>query len=106
MFNDLKDKFTSKTGKTLIATMLQRYGKLLELQIQSREKMISLELLLEGEEKPISIIIERYQIREIEGESTIVIEKVKASRPWLENLLQDHLVGKTLNIPKFVALAL
>ena len=43
----------------MLASRLERYGNVTELRIRSREKTIALEVLLEGEEIPVGIQVER-----------------------------------------------
>lgn len=106
MFTSLKDSLSSTAAKSLLASRLDRYGKLTDLRIRSREKSISAELTLEGEEIPVSIQIERYRVTGTGGEYAVVIESVTASRPWLQNLLEDLLLGKPLPVPSIVLIAL
>ncbi len=106
MFNGIKDSLTSSAAKSLLASRVDRYGKLTELRIRSREKMISAELVLEGEEMPVVIQVERYRITGTTGEHAVVVERISASRPWLQNLLEDLLVDKPLPVPPLVLLAL
>lgn len=106
MFGSIKDSLTSSAAKSMLASRLDRYGKVTELRIRSREKTIALELLLEGEEIPVGILVERYRITGRSGEHALVVEKLSASRPWLQNLLEDLLVDKPLPVPSIVLLAL
>jgi len=106
MFNGIKDSLASSAAKSMIASRLDRYGKLTDLRIRSREKTISIELLLEGEEIPVRIEIERYRIIGKTGENALIIEQVSVSRPWLQNLLDDLIVGKPLPVPSVVLFAL
>lgn len=106
MFNGIKDSLTSSAAKSLLASRFDRYGKLTELRIRSREKTIALELELEGEEMPVVIQIERYRIIGKAGEHALVVEAISTSRPWLQNLLEDLLVDKPLPVPSLVLLAL
>lgn len=106
MFNNLRDSLTSSAAKSLLASRIDRYGKLTELRIRSREKSIAAELVLEGDEVPVVIEIESYRITGKSGEHALVVERVSASRPWLQNLLEDLLVDKPLAVPSMVLLAL
>ena len=106
MFSGIKDSLTSAAAKSMLASRLERYGKLTELRIRSSEKSIALELLLEGEEIPVGIQVECYRTTGKSGEHALVVEKVSASRLWLQNLLQDLLVDKPLPVPAIVLLAL
>ena len=106
MFNGIKDSLASTAAKSLLASRMDRYGKLTDLRIRSREKTIAAELLLEGEETPVMILVGRYRIIGKPGEHAVVVEEVTASRAWLQNLLQDLLVEKPLPVPPIVLLAL
>ena len=106
MFNGLKDSLSSTAAKSLLASRIDRYGKLTDLRIRSREKTIFAEIVLEGEEIPIAIQIERYRITGSGGEYAVVVERVSASRPWLQNLLEDLVVEKPLPVPSVVLIAL
>jgi hypothetical protein len=106
MFSHLKDSLSSSAAKSLLASRIDRYGKLTDLRIRSREKTISAELLLEGEETPVTLRVERYRITGTSGEHALVVEAVAASRPWLQNLLEDLLVEKPLPVPSILLLAL
>jgi hypothetical protein len=106
MFNGIKDSLTSTAAKSLLGSRMDRYGKLIDLRIRSREKTIAAELLLEGEEVPVMIRIGRYRVVGKPGEHAVVVEDVSASRAWLQNLLQDLLVEKPLPVPSILLLAL
>ena len=106
MFGGLKDSLTSSAAKSMLASRLERYGNVTELRIRSREKTIALEVLLEGEEIPVGIQVERYRITGKSGEHALIVEKVTASRAWLQNLLQDLLVDQPLPVPSTVLVAL
>lgn len=106
MFHSLKDSLASTAARTLLASTLDRYGKITDLRIRSREKTIAIELVLEGDEIPVTIEIERYRITGKSPDFTIVVERIMASRPWIQNLLQDLLVEKPLPVPALVLLAL
>lgn len=106
MFTGIKDSLASTAAKSLLASRLDRYARLTELKIRSREKSIAAELVLEGEEVPLSIAIGSYRLTGKSGDYALVVEEVSASRPWLQNLLQDLLVEKPLAIPPVVLIAL
>lgn len=106
MFSSIKDSLSSTAAKSLLASRLDRYGKLTELRIRSREKTISAEVILEGEEIPVTIVIDRYRVTGKSGEYSLTLERVTASRVWLQNLLDDLVVGKPMPVPSIVLLAL
>jgi hypothetical protein len=106
MFNGLKDSLSSTAAKSLLASRIDRYGKLTDLRIRSREKTIFAEIVLEGEEIPVAVQIEHYRIIGTGGEYVLIVERVSASRPWLQNLLEDLVVEKPLPVPSIVLIAL
>ena len=106
MFTGIKDSLTSSAARSLLASRLDRYGKLTELGIKSRERTIHVEIVLEGEEEPVSIDVERYRVMREASANAVVVERVTASRAWLQNLLEDLLVEKPLPVPPVVLLAL
>lgn len=106
MFSGIKDSLTSSAAKSLLASRLERYGILNELRIRSREKTIFAEIALVDDDLPVTVQIERYRVTGKSGATALVVESVVASRPWLQNLLQDLLVEKPLPVPALVVLAL
>jgi len=106
MFGSIKDSLSSAAAKALLTSRIDRYGKITDLHIRSREKSVSAELVLEGEQVPVTILIERYRIDGTSGAHTLTVEKITASRAWLQNLLEDLVVGKPLPVPSVALLAL
>ncbi|MEO5712423.1 MAG: hypothetical protein ABIT37_02965 [Luteolibacter sp.] len=106
MFGSIKDSLSSTAAKSLLASRIDRYGKLTDLRIRSRDKTIAAELVLEGEEIPVTILVEHYRIGGASGAHTLTVEKISASRPWLQNLLEDLVVGNPMPVPSLVLLAL
>lgn len=106
MFTGIKDSLTSTAAKSMLASRIDRYGRLIDLRINSREKSIMAELLLEGDDAPIGIVVEHYRITGKSSEYALVVDGVTATRPWLQNLLQDLLADKPLTIPAVALIAL
>lgn len=106
MFRELKDSFASGVAKSMLASKIERYGKLTDLRIQSGEKSIQAELQLEGETEPVKISVTRYKIVKSADSHAIVVEAVDASRVWVKNLLEDFLVGKEIQVPPMALFAL
>lgn len=106
MFGGIKDSLTSSAAKSFIAARITRYGNLTELRINSREKTILADVMLQGEAEPIRIEVSRYRIVMKDGEPLLMIEAVRASRAWLDNLLEDLLVGRELPVPSMALVAL
>jgi hypothetical protein len=104
MFGGIKDSLASSAAKSFLAGRIDRYAQVSDLRIHRREKSLSLELLLEGETVPVRIEA-RYRVSQLDGGNFLTIEGVAATRPWLNNLLEDLVVGKPLAIPALAVVA-
>jgi hypothetical protein len=74
---------------------MERYGQMLKLDINSKDKTIDLEVLLRGEASPLHIHIGHYEIKSGE-ESGVKISKIQTSREWITDLIHalapEHMV--------------
>ena len=82
-----------------VAHRLQPYGRMLNLSIDSKTKRIRLEVLLKGEIEPVTLTIDEYELTTAAGAEFILIKKASASREWIDALLQDFAIGKTIPLP-------
>lgn len=106
MFGGIKDSLASSAAKAMLAGRIERYGRLLDLRIRSREKTIGAVLMLAGESDEVRIEVTRYRIIASGGEHALVVESITASREWLQLLLEDFLIGKPIPVPSVATLAL
>lgn len=105
MFGGIKDSLASGAAKALLAGRIERYGRLLDLRIRSREKTIAAVLMLAGESDEVRIEVGRYRVTESGGSCALVIEQLTASREWLQLLLEDLVLGKPIPLPTVATLA-
>jgi len=96
-----KDKLLSNGARTHINKLIERYGTVLDLQLNTVNRSLSITLLLKGEETPIEIHVLEYNLSTIEGKSVLVIDgkKVDTSREWLKELIRDRVDQKRLVVP-------
>jgi hypothetical protein len=94
-----RDAGTSFVVERAVAHRLQPYGRMLNLSIDSKTKRIRLEILLKGETEPLTVTIDEYQLTTAAGADFILIKKASASREWVDALLQDFAIGKTIPLP-------
>ena len=106
MFGGIKDSLASSAAKAMLAGRIERYGRLLDLRIRSREKTIGAVLMLAGETEEVRIEVTRYKIVASGPERALMIETLVASREWLQLLLEDFIVGKPIPVPSVATLAL
>jgi len=82
-----------------VAHRLKPYGRMLNLQIDSRNAKIRLEILLKGESQPVTLNIDEYHLTNSAGADFIVIKKASATREWMDALIKDFAIGKTIPLP-------
>lgn len=76
--------------------IMERYGQMLKLDIDSENKSISAEVLLKGEDSPLKVYIGRYEI--LGGnESGIKISQIQTSKEWMTELIQAVAPEHTVN---------
>ena len=96
-----KDRLLASGAKTHVNKLIERYGTLVDLQLNTVSRSLSLTLLLKGETVPLEIHIHEYTLTTTEGKSVLVLDgsKIETSREWLTELVRDHVVQKPLPVP-------
>lgn len=97
MFKAAKDAITSKAAQSFINQRIARYGEVEHLKLDSKNKTAELVLRLVGEDRPVAVTVERYEVTERGGKSYLRLAQCKSNRVWLQNLLSD--LGPTREIP-------
>jgi hypothetical protein len=82
--------------RSLINSQIKEYGEVIDLKIDNQAKTISLSVLLKGENLPINVKIDEYELDNAE----ITIKSANAERAWLNAALQNFVVGKSFKVPK------
>ena len=99
MFGKLKDKTLSTGARLAINAQLKEYGTMLKLNLNSKEKSIELEVLLDGEKEPLTVKVDNYTLDEDQGKFFLKIYGVKTSRAWINTIASSYLEGKAFEIP-------
>jgi hypothetical protein len=86
--------------RSLINSQIKEYGEVIDLKIDNQAKTISLSVLLKGENSPINVKIEEYELKQDSGKSKITVKSANAERAWLNAALQNFVVGKSFKVPK------
>jgi hypothetical protein len=73
----------------------------LDLQLDTVQRALSVTLMLKGETSPVEIHVREYAFSTVEGKSVLVLDgnKIDTSREWLTNLIRDHLGQRRLPVP-------
>lgn len=106
MFSAAKDMMTSKAAKAYANTFIARYGRVNDLQIDSKRNRIDVTCELNGEVSPIGITIEKYRVDTEGGKKFIQVLDSSCTRPWLQAVMRDHLHGRRFEVPPWAASAL
>ena len=96
-----KDRLLATGAKAHFNKLVERYGTVLDFQLNSVGRSLSFTILLKGEETPIKINVYEYTFSTAEGKSVLVIDrsKIDTSREWLTELIRDRVGQKPLVVP-------
>jgi S-adenosylmethionine synthetase len=99
--NSAKDRMLAKGAMAHCNKHLERYGTVLDLQLDIVTRALSVTLMLKGETSPVDIHVREYAFATVEGKSVLVIDgnKIDTSREWLTNVIRDHVGQKNLTVP-------
>jgi hypothetical protein len=99
--NSAKDRLLAKGAMTHCNKHIEKYGTVLDLQLDTAQRALSVKLILKGETAPVEIHVREYAFATVEGKSVLVIDgnKIDTSREWLTNLIRDHVGEKRLAVP-------
>ncbi len=106
MFSAAKDALTSKAALSFVNQRIARYGRVERLKLDSKNKSAEVVLRLIGEEHPVAVTIERYEILERGGGKFLRLARCTANREWLQNVLTDFGPAKEIPLPGWAASAL
>ncbi len=104
---DSKDRLISERIKPELNTHLARYGEVLDVKLNTRERSVQLSIRLKGEPDPIIVNIGKYALIKEETQLWVTIDSqsIEASKEWLTLLLQDQAGRQRLPIPQKYAWA-
>jgi hypothetical protein len=89
--------------RQFLNTRYRRFGQMTQLRIDNARKTIDIELLLEGEQEPITIYVPNYTFTPDSPAPTLTLADPKVSRPWLDRLAAELLANRPLPIPANIA---
>ena len=101
LFSKAKDQALNVMARQIIGGKFKRYAELQSLRIDTANRQVLLQLKLAGETSAIEVEILRYDIRSTsEGDSVLAVIEARADRQWLQNLLEDVVIGKEFPLPQ------
>ena len=99
MLKKIKDATLSKGAKIAINNQIKEYGKILKLNLDSTQKSIEMEVMLEGEHEPLSVHVKNYEMTEANGKHFLKVHGMTTSRVWINTIASSYLEGKTFEVP-------
>ncbi|HEX6566259.1 MAG TPA: hypothetical protein VF020_18355 [Chthoniobacterales bacterium] len=104
---DSKDRLISERIKQELNTHLARYGEVLDVKLNTRERSVQLSIKLKGESEPITVNIGKYELIKEESQLWLGVDSqsIQTSREWLTLVLQDQAGRQRLPIPQKYAWA-
>jgi hypothetical protein len=89
----------SKLIDAVNASKLNRYGTVIELEVQVESRRLGLAVLLHGESSPVNVAVERFALLGDEPKARVRFDEVRVDRVWLQNAINDHIIGREFNVP-------
>ena len=94
-----KDKTLSLGVKQAVNYKFKEIGEMLKFNLDSINKTIELEILLEGEKEPLHVTVHHYEITQEGDKHFLVARDITTSRQWINTLAKQYLAGQRLEIP-------
>jgi hypothetical protein len=94
-----RDKAVSKMLTIFGGELLGKYGKIMDIRLDSIERRIEIEVLLKGEPAPVDIRLEDYRIVSEGQRHFISCREILISREWMRILAEDLIRDRTFEIP-------
>ena len=98
-FAKIKDKVASFSIETFLKFTFNRYGEMLDLNIDSENKNIFMKVELKGEPEPITISLKNYSFTKENDLTKIQFEKIEISKEWMDIVAKDFFIDKKIPIP-------
>jgi len=94
-----KDTILAQVTKLAINSQIKKYGNLSKLDLNTTNKSIDLEIILEGEYEPLIVHIRNYEIFEENNEYVLKIHNIITSRAWIDIAVIPYIESKALKLP-------
>lgn len=99
ILTSLKDGAMAIALKAFLNEKFKAYGEVLDCQIDTVTASMSLHALLHGESAPVTVTVDRYEVKRDSEGPYIVLHQLASSRAWLTTLLNSFFSGKRYAIP-------
>jgi hypothetical protein len=99
--NSAKDRLLASGARARLNKLIEKYGTLVDLQLNTVDRSLSLTLQLKGDQTPVEIHLHEYALSTVDGKFVLIIngQKIKTSREWLTALIHDRVGENQLAVP-------
>jgi len=99
-FSDAKDRMVESVALPMLNNAwLKPFGRATALKVDSTKKTAEIRLELNGEQTPLNIHVQDYQLTQEPNGTFIVIKAVTTSREWMTAMAREFLIGRRLPVP-------
>jgi len=98
--NTLGSKALGVAVKEVVGSKLEPYGKINHLEMNLKERRLSMELVLKGEQEPLVVKAEGFGLEKKDETLFAYVDVVVTSREWINQLCQRHIQGKRFPVPQ------
>jgi hypothetical protein len=99
---ELKDSTISTVVQKTCNYYIKEFGEMLNFQLNSQDKSVTLEVMLKGEKEPLKATIKEYEIIEKNDKAYLRFEDIQTSREWINTVLETFVDkdDKKIEIPR------
>jgi len=99
-FADAKDRMIESVALPMLNnTWLKPFGHATSLRLDSAKRSAEIVLELKGEQTPLNIHVQEYEVLREPAGTFIVVKAVSTSREWMTAMAREYVVGRRLAIP-------
>jgi hypothetical protein len=99
-FSDAKDRMIESVALPMLNNAwLKPFGRATSLKMDSGRKTAEICLELRGEQTPITINVQDYDILQESNGTFIVVKALTTSREWMTAMAREYVVGRRLAVP-------
>ena len=103
MFSKIKDRTVSTAIHMAVNNYIKDYGEMLKFDLDSDNKSINMELMLNGERESLLVHINSYELIRREERYILKIYSLKTSREWINTIASKYLENREFEIPSSYA---
>ena len=86
--------------KAAINIAIKEYGKVLDIEINKEQQSLAISVALKGENEPIKLKVDKYQIKKRDGKVFFTIVEARCDgKAWLDAALKNFARDQTFEVP-------